>query len=141
MVSTTLSQHWPHILRRTILCKMDRKTITLNNTAYQTTLCHLILSCGGLLRTMSTGYLYLICQTCNKGFMLLSKTSHYRFLITHGTRLTTVSKVLVPLMQDMFKFMARTAIRKFQVIILCNNWFHLHIRISSEVTPISLLYL
>ena len=67
----------------------------------------------------------------NKEFMLLSTMSHYRCFITHRSRLNTGWTFPVPLMEAMLRFIEHKA--KKSQFSLCSNWFHLQIRISSEV--------
>ena len=81
-------------------CNISRHVFTV--TVFSA---HLIFSCGGLLRTRSTGHPYMIWQTYKKEFMLLSTMSHHRCFITHGLRLNTDSTFPVPLMEAMLRFM------------------------------------
>ena len=60
---------------------------------------------GGLLMTRCTGHQYVIWQTYNKEFMLLSIMSHQRLFITHGSRLKTGWTFPVPLLEAMLRFM------------------------------------
>ena len=103
--STTVCQHCLHILRGTIPCNMDQKTITIHHMA-----CHItrpnttwFFPVGAWIR--STGHQYVIWQTYKKEFMLLSTMSFHRWFITHGARLNTSWTFTVPLMEAILWFM------------------------------------